>query len=110
MAAMRVISVNVGLPRPVDWKGRTVMTGIFKEPVDGTIPIRRLNLDGNCQADLTPTIPWSGSPKTPARLSRRYRPSLPGPREADRGLLERAVQVEALPSSWREHFSRQLRS
>jgi MOSC domain-containing protein YiiM len=50
---MRVISVNVGLPRPVEWNGRTVMTGIFKEPVDGTIPIRRLNLDGDRQADLS---------------------------------------------------------
>jgi len=50
---MRVISVNVGLPRPVEWNGRTVMTGIFKEPVDGTIPVRRLNLDGDRQADLS---------------------------------------------------------
>jgi MOSC domain-containing protein YiiM len=50
---MRVISVNVGLPRPMEWNGRTVMTGIFKEPVDGTIPVRRLNLDGDRQADLS---------------------------------------------------------
>ena len=50
---MRVISVNVGLPRPVEWNNRTVMTGIFKEPVDGTIPMRRLNLDGDRQADLS---------------------------------------------------------
>jgi MOSC domain-containing protein YiiM len=53
MPAMRVISVNVGLPRPVEWNGRTVMTGIFKEPVEGTIPMRRLNLDGDRQADLS---------------------------------------------------------
>lgn len=50
---MRVISVNVGLPRSVEWNGRTVMTGIFKEPVDGIIPVRRLNLDGDRQADLS---------------------------------------------------------
>jgi MOSC domain-containing protein YiiM len=50
---MRVISVNVGLPCEVVWKGRTVSTGIFKEPVGGRIKVRRLNLDGDRQADLT---------------------------------------------------------
>jgi len=49
---MRVISVNVGLPREVQWKHRRVNTAIFKEPVDGTIPVRKLNLDGDRQADL----------------------------------------------------------
>jgi MOSC domain-containing protein YiiM len=48
-----VVSVNVGLPRTVRWKGRDVTTGIFKEPVGGRIPIRRLNLDGDRQADLS---------------------------------------------------------
>lgn len=48
---MRVISVNVGLPREVQWKHRRVNTAIFKEPVDGTIPVRKLNLDGDRQAD-----------------------------------------------------------
>jgi MOSC domain-containing protein YiiM len=50
---MRVLSVKVGLPKAVEWKGRTVMTGIFKEPVEGTIPVRLLNLDGDRQADLS---------------------------------------------------------
>ncbi len=49
---MHVVSVNVGLPRTVRWKGRDVTTGIFKEPVEGRIPLRRLNLDGDRQADL----------------------------------------------------------
>ena len=44
-----VVSVNVGLPRTVWWKGRDVTTGIFKEPV----AVRRLNLDGDGQADLS---------------------------------------------------------
>ncbi|HEV2662217.1 MAG TPA: MOSC domain-containing protein [Ktedonobacteraceae bacterium] len=48
-----VISVNVGLPREVVWKGKTVLTGIFKEPVAGRIPARRLDLDGDRQADLS---------------------------------------------------------
>lgn len=34
---MHVVSVNVGLPRNVVWKGMTVQTGIFKEPVDGRV-------------------------------------------------------------------------
>jgi MOSC domain-containing protein YiiM len=49
---MRVVSVNVGLPRTVRWKRREVTTGIFKEPVAGRVRVRRLNLDGDRQADL----------------------------------------------------------
>lgn len=50
---MRVVSVNTGLPRQVTWHGRTVTTAIFKTPVDGDVAVRRLNLDGDGQADLT---------------------------------------------------------
>ncbi|MBD3886512.1 MOSC domain-containing protein [Phormidium tenue FACHB-886] len=50
---MKLISVNVGLPREVTWKGKTVSTGIFKEPVSGRVIVRALNLDGDGQADLT---------------------------------------------------------
>jgi len=50
---MKIISVNVGLPREVVWKGMTVQTGIFKEPVDKPVTISKLNLDGDQQADLT---------------------------------------------------------
>lgn len=50
---MKLISVNVGLPREVTWKGRTVTTGIFKEPVNKRVMVRSLNLDGDGQADLT---------------------------------------------------------
>ena len=50
---MRIVSVNVGMPRDVVWQGRTVRTGIFKEPVAGPVPLRRHNLDGDAQADLT---------------------------------------------------------
>jgi len=48
----RLVSVNVGLPREVTWKGKTVTTGIFKEPVEGRVMMRTLNLDGDRQADL----------------------------------------------------------
>ncbi|RCJ40825.1 molybdenum cofactor biosysynthesis protein [Nostoc minutum NIES-26] len=50
---MQVISINVGLPREVLWKGKTVTTGIFKEPVEGRVMMRSLNLDGDRQADLS---------------------------------------------------------
>ena len=49
---MRVLSVNVGLPRVVTWHGKPVTTGIFKEPVAGRVTVRTLNLDGDRQADL----------------------------------------------------------
>lgn len=49
----RVVSVNVGLPRTVHWKGRDVTTAIFKQPVDGRIRVRRVNLDGDRQGDLS---------------------------------------------------------
>ena len=50
---MSVVSVNVGLPREVIWRGETISTGIFKQPVQGRVAVRRLNLDGDRQADLT---------------------------------------------------------
>jgi MOSC domain-containing protein YiiM len=50
---VKVLSVNVGLPREVSWQGKTVRTGIFKEPVAGPVALRKLNLDGDQQADLT---------------------------------------------------------
>jgi len=50
---MKLISVNVGLPRVVMRNGDPVSTGIFKEPVAGRIMLRTLNLDGDRQADLS---------------------------------------------------------
>ena len=49
----RVISVNVGQPREVMYRGKTVVTGIFKEPVQGRVAVRTLNLSGDKQADLS---------------------------------------------------------
>jgi len=51
--AVKIVSVNVGLPREVSWQGKVVSTGIFKEPVKGRTMLRMLNLDGDQQADLT---------------------------------------------------------
>jgi MOSC domain-containing protein YiiM len=50
---MKIVSVNVGLPRDVLFRGEVVTTGIFKEPVQGRVRLLKLNLDGDKQADLT---------------------------------------------------------
>jgi MOSC domain-containing protein YiiM len=47
----RLVSVNVGRPRPVDTGGRTVVTAIWKAPVDGRVAVRGVNVDGDDQAD-----------------------------------------------------------
>jgi len=51
VAPGRVVSVNVGVPRPVSWQDRIVHTAIFKYPVDGRVPVRGVNLAGDDQAD-----------------------------------------------------------
>ena len=49
---MKLLSIQVGRPRKVKWRGRMVVTGIHKMPVAGRIMLRRNNLDGDEQADL----------------------------------------------------------
>lgn len=49
---MKLVSLNVGLPREVSWHNTIVTTGIFKQPVSGRVALRKLNLDGDRQADL----------------------------------------------------------
>jgi MOSC domain-containing protein YiiM len=49
---MKLISLNVARPRLILYRETTVSTGIFKEPVNGPVPLRTLNLDGDRQADL----------------------------------------------------------
>jgi len=76
---MQLVSVNVGLPREVTWKGRIVTTGIFKEPVEGRVRVRRLNLAGDQQADVS----VHGGPDKaiyayPSEHYRDWRGELPG--------------------------------
>jgi MOSC domain-containing protein YiiM len=47
----RLLSVNVGRPREIEWEGKTVRTAIWKEPVDGSRMVRQINIDGDDQAD-----------------------------------------------------------
>jgi len=49
---MKLISVNVSLPKEIVYRGKKITTGIFKEPVQGRAMLRTLNLDGDGQADL----------------------------------------------------------
>jgi MOSC domain-containing protein YiiM len=50
---MQVISINVGLPREVEWREELVRTSIFKKPVPGRVRVDRLNIEGDRQSDLT---------------------------------------------------------
>ena len=53
MPTFQLVSVNVGLPREVDWHGRVVRTSIWKRPVEGPVRVATLNLDGDQQSDLS---------------------------------------------------------
>ncbi len=50
--AGRLVSVNVGLPKDVGWKGKTVFTGVYKDPVTGPRRVAKLNVEGDGQGDL----------------------------------------------------------
>ncbi len=52
-AAMKLLSLNTGLPREVQWNGELIQTAIFKSPVQSRVSLRKFNLDGDRQADLT---------------------------------------------------------
>lgn len=76
---MKLVSVNVGLPRDVPWLGKTVRTSIWKSPVEGRIHVARLNLDGDRQSDLS----VHGGPEKavyvyPAEHYASWRRKLPG--------------------------------
>ncbi len=49
---MKLVSVNVSLPKEITFRGKTVRTGIFKEPVEGRVNVKTLNIEGDGQADL----------------------------------------------------------
>ncbi len=50
---MKLLSVTVGLPREIEWKGKIVRTSIFKAPVSGRVRVAKLNVEGDQQSDLT---------------------------------------------------------
>jgi len=50
---VELVSLNVGLPRDIEWRGRVVRTSIWKDPVEGLVHVASLNLDGDKQSDLS---------------------------------------------------------
>jgi MOSC domain-containing protein YiiM len=50
---MKLLSISVGLPREIEWKGKIVRTSIFKAPVSGRTRVAKLNVEGDQQSDLT---------------------------------------------------------
>src|SRR5271166_6174547 len=50
--AARLVCINIGLPRNITWRGKTVHTGIWKSPAPGRLIVRKLNIDGDGQGDL----------------------------------------------------------
>ena len=70
---MKLLSVNVGLPKDVTWHGQTVHTGIWKQPVDGPRMVRRLNVDGDGQGDRNG---HGGEQRAVHRLPDRVLPAL----------------------------------
>lgn len=96
---MKIISVNVGRPRLVAWKGQSVSTGIYKTPVEGRVVLRTLNLDGDRQADLTV---HGGAGKAayvyPAEHYDYWRGELPGA-ELPRGAFGENFTTEGLDES-----------
>ena len=49
---MKLVSVNIGVPREVKWRGQNITTAIYKNPVEGRVALRTLNLEGDRQANL----------------------------------------------------------
>lgn len=50
---MKLLSIQVGKPRTVEFHGQAVTTGIFKDPIEGAVMVRKMNIDGDGQADLS---------------------------------------------------------
>lgn len=99
---MRVVSVNVSLPKTVAAGGHEVRTGIFKEPVGGPVAVRRLNLAGDAQADLSVhgglnkavyAYPAEHYPAWQAETGRAFPFGQFGENLTTEGLLEDAVRI-----------------
>jgi MOSC domain-containing protein YiiM len=76
---MKLLSLNVARPRLTVYKGETINTGIFKQPVDGPVALRTLNLDGDRQADLSVHGgPYKAVYAYPAEHYDYWRRELPG--------------------------------
>jgi ferredoxin-NADP reductase/MOSC domain-containing protein YiiM/ferredoxin len=95
----RLVSVNVGLPRDITWRGKTVHTGIWKSPVPGRVMVRRLNIDGDGQGDLG----GHGGPNRPVMVyqldSYRYWERELGRNDFSYGQFGENFTVDGLPDA-----------
>jgi len=93
---MKLISLNTSLPRRVEWHGSLVSTGIYKQPVQGRVTLRRLNLDGDQQADLTVHGgPFKAIYAYPVEHYEYWRKQLPG-KELPPGMFGENLTTEGL--------------
>lgn len=94
-----VLSVNVGLPRDVEWEGRVVRTGIFKGPVQGRVMVRTLNIEGDGQADKA----GHGGPNRAVMVyqieSYRYWEAFLGRPTLEYGQFGENLTIEGLPDN-----------
>jgi len=94
--SIELVSVNCGMPREVMWRGRAVTTAIYKEPVKGRVALRKLNLEGDRQADLSV---HGGAAKAvycyPATHYNYWKEELPG-RELPIGIFGENLTIEGL--------------
>jgi MOSC domain-containing protein YiiM len=101
--AVRLVSVNVGLPKEIEWRGKIVRTSIFKTPIDRRVRVTTLNIEGDRQSDLTV---HGGADKAvyayPSEHYAYWRGELPGmdlpwgafgENLTTEGLLEESVQI-----------------
>jgi MOSC domain-containing protein YiiM/ferredoxin-NADP reductase len=100
MAPMaQLISVNVGMPRDIGWRGRTVFTGIWKTPVRGPRHISKLNVDGDGQGDLAGHGGEQRAVFVYQMDSYRYWETLLGRRDLTHGQFGENFTIEGLPDN-----------
>ena len=98
---MKLVSLNVGLPRLLSWKGATFKTAIFKAPVSDRVMLRATNLDGDRQADLSvhggPTKLSMAIPPSTMRIGASNSPNMTC-------LGERSVKTGRPRVCWKPRF------
>jgi len=92
-----LLSVNVGLPGNVAWRGKTVYTGIWKHPVPGPAMVRRLNIDGDGQGDLNGHGGEQRAVLVYQIQSYRYWQQYFGREDFDYGMFGENLTVDGLP-------------